>query len=471
MVGIIHWIRSFTYDAQGEIIKNDNGPVFAAHPQPNNWNLIEATAKTLAKSFDLIQFPPGSKGYGEGYAPQQLRNFDSNWGTHFDWIACIEACYAAGMMVSPDLPFRQMDGENGGPGVFNYPDGIGNMTPEMFQYFGQTGEKQPPFRPQDSVLDPNGNYAFGRVRSYENCLPAGHVEADTEAVLASMVNTLGLIKSATIPRWDDLKGMHPESVLRIMNSQPGMDFYSEIDTGNPGELDWAVRTVMQNRTAVEDYAQYWYTQRACNSYDARQFNQGGYWTLNPGQSVGFVNNPDVATSWSPTGGISQQIAFNLLLAYALTICLPFKMFLVYAEDYYPASPTYPTGRGLQPWLDNLCWFSRTFAFGNFEERWVDKDIFAYTRDGNGGEIGWSGGCLVVANFNTYNARTITVQTMWPEGKLVHNYSATGNNEFYTVGAGGKLTVTVKSNYYSNGQSYLLIAPSGVNHAVKMEPIS
>lgn len=471
-VGIIDWVRSFTYDAQGNIVKNVNGPVFTAHPQPNLWSLIEENATSLANSFDLVQFPPGSNGYGEGYAPFQLRNLNSNWGTEQEWIAAVDACHDAGMHVSLDLPFRQMGGDNAGVGYYKYAGGVGNMDPTKFQYFGQPGETMPPFRPQDSVPDPQGNYAFGRVRSYQNCLPAGYVEEDTTEVLKLYVDTLGLVPGDD-PRWDDGKGMHAPSCLRIMNSQKQLGFNVEYFVGNPSELDWYVRTVMRNRCSVEDYAQYWHTQAACNGYDARQFDAGGggYWRLNSGASVGFVNNPDVATSWSPTGGISQQIAFNLLLAYAHGICLPYKTFLVYAEDYYPASPNYPTGRGFKPYLDNLCWFSRTFAFGNFKRVWQDKDVYAYYRDGNGGKIGWSGGCLVVLNFNTLNSRTMTLDTPWEEGQWVHNYSTTGKNEDYTVGKGGRLTVTAKSNAYSNGQSYLLIAPGGVNHPVKMHPIA
>jgi hypothetical protein len=472
-VGLINWVRSFTYDQNGAIIRNQNGPVFAAHPQPNLWSLIAANAKSLAESFDLIQLPPASHGYGEGYSPFELRDLNSNWGAVEELIAAVTTCHAAGMLVSTDLPFRQMSGANGGPGVFLYDGRPGETTASWFQFFNNPGETLPPFVPQDSVPNAQGNYAFGTVRSYENCIPAGVVEADTTDVLATMINTLGLIPGKDIPRWDDGKGMHAPSCLRIMNSQPSLDFYVEYFSGNPAELDWYVRDVMQNRCAVEDYAQYWHTQNACNGYDARQFDAGGggYWRWNSAASIGFVNNPDVATSWSATGGISQQIAFNLLLAYAHGMCLPYKEFLVYAEDYFPSSPDYPTGRGLKVWIDNLCWFSRTFAFGNFEKRWEDKDVYAYTRDGNGGSVGWSGGCLVAINFNTLNPRTITVQTPWPEGEQVHNYSATGHNEDYTVGPGGRLTVTVQSNYFSGGQSYLLIAPGGVNHPVKMHPIA
>jgi len=160
------------------------------------------------------------------------------------------------------------------------------------------------------------------------------------------------------------------------------------------------------------------------------------------------------------------------LGIAHDICLPFKTYMVYAEDYFPASPNYPTGRGLKPFIDNLCWFSRTFAFGNFKRVWVDQDVYAYYRDGYGGEVGWSGGCLVAVNFNTLNDRTITVEAPppWKEGDSVHNYTATGSNEYYTVAAGPKLTITIKSNYFSGGQSFVLIAPSGVNHPAKMEPI-
>jgi alpha-amylase len=417
----------------------------------------------------VIQLPPASEGYGEGYSPFNLRSYASNWGTEADLIAAIAEMHAEGMRVSADLPYRQMSGANKGPGVFYYgANAPGNTTASWFQYFGNPGETMPPFVSQDSVPDASGNYAFGTVRSYENCIPAGVVEADTKDVLAEMLPVIKI----DLARFDDTKGMHQPSVLRIMNSQPGFEFYSEYFSGNPSELYWWAVTLMGGRSSVEDYSQYWYTQAACNGYDATRFDVGqGFWRWDAGLSIGFVNNPDVATSWSPTGGISQQIAFNLLLGYALCMCLPYKLFMVYAEDYFPASPNYPTGRGFQPFIDNLCWFSRTFAFGGYEQRWCDTDVFAYTRNGDGGEVGWSGGCLIAVNFNTYNARTITVQTTWQEGQNVHNYSATGTNEYYTVGAGGRLTITIKSNYFSGGQSYLLIAPSGVNHPVKMVAIA
>ena len=459
VIGLINWVRSFTYDKEGRMVRGADGPVFSAHPQPNLWTLLKANAKELSPFFDAIQLPAVTYGDGEGYSPQCLRNFNSNWGTKAELVAAIAACRTHNLIVSADLVYRQMNGENGGPGVFRYADGIGDTKASWFQYYGQAGESIPPFVKQDEVPDSSGNYAFGRVRSYQNCDPAGATEADTVSALKLLLALFEPLR--TFPRFDDVKGMHAPSVLRIMNSAPSIPFYGEYFTGSTEEIDWYVATVMNYRCAVEDYPQYWHTQNACNQYDASLFDQGGYWQYHGGYfAVTFVNNPDVATSWSPTGGISQQIAFNLLLAYALTMCLPSRMCLVYAEDYYPASPDYPTGRGLMPFIDNMCWFARTFAYGGFERRWVDHDVYCYTRDGNGGSIGQNGGCLVVVNFNTYLERTITVQTMWPEGRAVHNYSYTGVDQDAYVGPGGMLTLTVQANYFSNGQSYQLWAQKG-----------
>jgi alpha-amylase len=457
MVGMIIWVRSFTYSADGSIIKNADGPVFAAHPQPNLWTMLPSYAKEFKYLFELFQLPPASEGYGEGYSPFNLRSYASNWGTEAELVTGVQACDNEGVLVSVDLPYRQMSGSNKGPGMFYYgPNAPGNTTASWFQFFNNPGETMPPFVAQDDVPDPQGNYAFGTVRSYQNSIPHGVVEQDTTEALAGL---MALVRVAWA-RQDDGKGVHAPSFLRIMNSQPRLNFYSEYFSGTIGELDWFVRDVMQYRTAVTDFAQYFHTQNACNNYDARYFSQGGYWSVNPNWAVLFVGNPDVATSWNwaQGGTISQQIAFNLMIAYAHDICLPCKMFLVYAEDYFSASPDYPTGKGLMPLIDNAIWFAKTFAIGAYEERWSDKDVHAYTRNGDGGSLGWSGGCLVVINFNTYDIRYLSLQTMWVEGEVVHNYSITGHNEYATVGQNGVLNIAIKANYLSDGQSYQFWAP-------------
>jgi len=462
MYGLLTWTRSFTYD-NGAIVKNADGPVFADHPQPNLWILLASEAKSLSEQFDILQLAPWCNGTGEGYTPFCLRNFNSNWGTEAELHSAVAAIRKSGMKLSPDLVFRQMGGENGGPGVFKYTDYAGSTLASWFQYFGQPGETKPPFVDQDDVPDSSGNYPFGRVRSYQHSVPAGAVTADTISALANMVDLFGLT-SGDIPRWDDGKGMYATAVLEIMRTQPHLGFSVEFFAGNPAELDWYVRTVMQSRVCVEDYASYWYFQGACNNYESRYLSQKGYVQWNSNASIGFVNNPDVATSWNWTSGgtISQQIAFNLLLAYAVSMFMPFRVFMVYAEDYFPASANYPTGRGYKPYLDNMIWFGKKFAVGQYQERYNNGKVFAYTRDGNGGEIGWSGGCLIVVNFDTDNEYEVGIQTVWEPGQQVHNYSYAGFDETYTVGPSGVLNMKVRSNYQSDGQSYYLIAAAGVS---------
>jgi hypothetical protein len=187
VIGLIAWTRSFTYHSDGSIVYGPNGPVFAAHPQPDLYTLLTTKAKDLAKSFDAIQLPPVTQGAGEGYSPFCLRNFNSNWGTEADLVLAIAVCQGVGLMISPDLAYRQMDGANGGPGVFRYPDGIGDTTPGWFQSFDPVTQPIPPWRPQDSVPDRSGNYAFGLVRSYQNSDPPGVVEADTKSALALLM--------------------------------------------------------------------------------------------------------------------------------------------------------------------------------------------------------------------------------------------------------------------------------------------
>src|ERR1700761_8526034 len=112
MIGLIDWVRSFTYDQNGAIIKNANGPVFSAHPQPNLWNLITQNAKANASWFDLIQLAPWTQGAGEGYTPFSRRNLNSNWGTQAELVAAKSACDKVGLKLSADVVLRQMGGEN-----------------------------------------------------------------------------------------------------------------------------------------------------------------------------------------------------------------------------------------------------------------------------------------------------------------------------------------------------------------------
>lgn len=457
MIGLIAWGRN--KEADGSRSANPKGL----------WKIIEQNAAAISRSFDFVQAPPDSLadgGSGPGcdgyevfeYRQKNYTRYETVSGKGKEELMAASAALAAhGVRFAGDMSFHQMGGENGGPGLFKYNGRRGETKPGWFQNYGQPGETTPPFAPKDDIPSADGAYPFGRVRSYQRSIPAGAVIADAKDVLNDAVRGVGY----RIIRWDDTKATNAAAVREIMDSQPGVAFYGEYFDGNPSNLQWwATSWPMQSRSGAEDFTLHWRLQAACNGFNAALFDQGGWgWgQMNPGLAFGFLDNPDTDTA------DGQQIIFNKGIGYALLLNLPLHASLVYGKDYY-GPDVIPGGYGLKPLIDNLCWISRTFAFGNFERRWVDKDVYAFTRDGNGGSLGWSGGLLVAANFNVLNARTITVQTMWAEGTHVHDY--TGHAGDAWVGPNGQLTITIPSNAWSGGRSYVCYAPAGVSQAFPM----
>ncbi len=456
MIGLIGWGRY--KEADGTRSANPAGL----------WKVLENNAAAIADSFDFVQAPPDSLaqgGSGAGCDGYEVFEYRQKNGTRYETVAgsgkeelmaASAALAAHNVELWGDLSAHQMGGENGGPGVFTYGGRRGATKPSWFQCYGQPGETMPPFSPKDSIPSLQGAYPFGRVRSYEH---SPESKADIKDVLNDEVHGIGYKGM----RWDDTKATNAGSVCDIMNSQPGLPFVGEYDDGNAQNIQgWATSAPMNSRSGAEDFTLHYRLQAACNGFNAALFDQGGWGfaEINPGLGFGFVDNPDTDS----TDG--QQVIFNKGIAYALMLNLPMRAAMVYGKDYW-GSNIIKGGYGLKPLIDNLCWISRTFAFGKFERRWVDSDVYAFTRDGNGGAVGWSGGLLVAVNFNTGSARTITVQTMWAPGTKLQNYSATGQQEIVYVGPGGMVTITLQSNANSGGRSYGCYAPAGVTYTFPM----
>lgn len=451
------WGRN--YSASGEL---------AAFPK-NAWLWYLNNFAEWSPYFDGLQAPPasltasGSAANGDGYGVFCYRNLDGTyWGNKADLIALSKALDNLHKKLFGDAPMRQMDGENGGPGVFDYKGKFAGLTTaSWFQYFGQPGETHPPFVAQDDIPSTDGDEPDGRVRSYQHCIPAGVVEADSKDIIAGWIDDVGYAGL----RMDEAKAIHIQTMARLVAAFPKTVFYGEVMFGDvPDLLNYACDAPMNSTMALEDYAYYWRLQRACNGYDATQLEGWGLFQYRADLAFLFWGNPDVTPSRGANDGISEQIVSNLGIAAALTLNLPAKGVIVDGQSYWPTSDTFPNCYGLKPIIDNICWFSRKFAFGGWDVRWLDRDVVAYTRDGNGGEIGWSGGCLIAANFNTFNQRTITLQTTWQAGQWIHDYSVKGGctRRDFNVGPGGKLTITLVANAYSHGTSFALLAPGGVS---------
>jgi alpha-amylase len=305
------------------------------------------------------------------------------------------------------------------------------------------------------VPSPNDDFPFGREISYQHCHPAQVTANDSIDYVEWVTKRTGAVGY----RFDDTKGTYAPAVRQIMDALPETPFYSEYFDGNPATLNWwATSSPMEGRSAVEDFTLHWRLQAACDSFDATQLTNGdaGYWQWNSNLAVGFVDNPDTDTSFG------EQVIENKGLAYAYMLTLPLRAALVYGKDYYPSS-VWPGAYGLKPLIDNLCWINRTFAFGGYQVRWVDKDVHVASRDGNGGGVGWSGGLLTALNFNTFSARSITCATPFGPNRHLHDY--TGRHDDIFTDGNGNASFTIPANSFARGQSYLCFAPAGVDHPV------
>ena len=463
-VALIAWARFL--DGAGNKI---TVPAPSTEPgKPWLWDFLRTEAANLGSIFDIVQLPPWSLAQGgaapgcDGYGIFQRRNLNgTRYGSLESLMAAIAALNAHGCQTYGDMVLHQLVGENGGPGVFRYHgadgttmNGRGQPTPGWFR--GDTGHNDPvpPFCPEDDVPSRANDFPFGRELSYQHCHPPGVTERDAIDYLQWSHARTG----AAGFRFDDTKGTFAPAVRRIMDALPNTPFYSEFFDGNADNLNaWATTPPMESRSAVADFSLHFRIEAACNNFDATQLVSGGagYWQRNAGLAVGFVDNPD--TDLSP----GEQVISNKGLAYAYLLSLPMRLALVNGKDYF-GGDVWPGAYGLKPLLDNLCWINRTFAFGNYQVRWVDRDVHVGSRAGNGGPVGQSGGLLTAINFNTLAARTITCATPFGPNRHLHDY--TGHHSDITTDNNGNATFTIPSNAFARGQSYLCFAPAGVDRA-------
>jgi alpha-amylase len=471
-VALIGWGRFF--DSNGNKITVP-APVDNTG-KPWLWDFLASQAPALAQAgFDTIQLPPASKAWGgtapgtDGYGcfdprdlgdKNQMGSVETRYGSAESLRRLFAVAHASGLAVYLDLVLHQLDGANEGNGVYRYLgsdgktlNGRGPMNSGCFRGI------PPANRPEDDVPAPADDFAFGDEKVYQNCEPAGYTIRDALDAGDWIFRTL----DADGSRFDDAKGIWAQFAHQFMTSDimAGRPFYAEYFDGNPADLNWwATSPPMNGRSGVEDFTNHFAIQTACDSGDAEALNGAGYSTWRPDLSYVFVDNPDTDT----TAG--EQVVSAKLLGYAFLATIAAKMLLVYGKDYYDSS-VWPGAYGLKPWIDNLVYINKKYAYGNTITQYVDEKVIVLNRDGQGGPIGTSPGLLTAINFDTYNQRTITCATTF--GANVRLHDLTGRHGDIWTDSNGRATFTIPSNAWNSGQSYLCFTVAGHDSAIAVQP--
>jgi alpha-amylase len=470
-VSLIGWGRFF--DKNGNKV---TVPAPSTDPgKPWLWDLLAAEAPNLASvGFDRIQLPPVSKVQGgdgagcDGYglfdprdlgAKNQQGSVPTRYGTADSLRRLVAVAHRYGMSVDLDIVLHQLIG--GEHATYRYLgadgktlNGRGAMNPGCFRFSAGGGTQ-----PEDDVPVPADDFTFGDEKVYQHSNPPRYTIDDALDFGDWLFRTTG----ADGARLDDAKGIWAPFMAEFMGhgAMASKQFYAEYFDGNPANLNWwATSPPIDGRSGVEDFAAHFAIEDACNSLNAAALNGAGYAQWNSGLAFGFVDNPDTDTS------PGQQVVTSKLLGYAFLLTIGCREVLVYGKDYFSGA-VWPGAYGLKPFIDNLIYINRTFAYGGQTTRWVDGSVIAIERDGNGGAVGQSAGLLTAINFDSYNVRQITCATSFGANTQLHDY--TGRHADIWTDGQGNATFTIPPNAYYNGQSYLCFSRAGSDQAIVQEP--
>ena len=389
----------------------------------------------------------GSAANADGYGKQYDLNVGqwrpTRWGTAEQVLAANQALHKAGLKVLEDAVIHQYAGsapffELGSDGRVDktlFPKLAGCFVPNV---------------PADDVFDAEGNQAFGLMVSYQNSTPPGYMLHGVTEACAWRRDRLALDGG----RLDDTKGENANVSQRLMERVGGY-WFGECFTGSPDELEAWVEASGGKRTL--DFTFHWAAKEACEGGSFRRWVNNGLWARDPEHSVLFVDTADT------DGNNDENVRFNKLWAYFRGLMIPATAMLIYSGDYLPER------YGLRRWIDNMIWISRMFAFGAMSELYVDDTFIVWSRDGEGGEYGWSGGLLCAMNADPMNRRGTWVPTPFGPNRHLHNYASTWGPDIWT-NSDGWAYVETGPNVNGAATSYVAYSPAGVDQQIPVTPV-
>ncbi len=415
-----------------------------AQMQPGLSTRILTMAPHLAASgCDGFKFPPflnTKNPYSLGYDPRTDLDV-GQWeslhitGAATELLAAIEALHKYGLLAIQDWVNRQY----GGPWPLYERNAAGQIDKTLFP-------KWPACFAPPSALDipfsQNNGSNDGILVSY-NALDSYMLEGKMQAG-RWIDNALGVNGF----RLDEARGL-PVAVSKALNTgRPGVN-YAEVYTGDPTELG---RFVQQTGMPVLDFTRHFAYVGVSNGESLRSLPGSGYCFRDPDHAVVYVESNDTDGEYG--------VKFNKLWFYLDALTVPAKGSLVYGGDYEKY--------GLAPHIDNMMWIAATFAFGKFAYEYVDDTLIAWSRDGDGGEVGWSGGLFCGYSSDPINHRSEWIHTPFAPNTHLHDY--TGHAPDVWTNQDGWGYFTFPPNSFGSAQNYVAYAPAGVDRPIPIVPV-
>jgi alpha-amylase len=434
------------------------------------WDHLAGQANDLRKAgFSAILLPPCWKGAlgvkSIGYdlfddydlgSKDQKGTIPTRYGTREQLQRCAAVMRANGLEVYLDLVENQRVGGSGpGEFTFRYKDAFGNASGGRF-------EKDPPDFHFNVPEDP-GVFGYPGIKEII-------FGADLAPINGKPYHYIfdGLIDSADWAtraldaqgyRIDDVKGISTDFLYPFLNSKSiaGKFAVGEFFDGEKDLLYFWVFDPhgMRGRTSAYDFPLRFLLAAMCNhpgQFNMSSLDHAGLAGTNPQSAVTFVENHDTDTSPS-----LAPILVNKALAYAYILTSEGYP-CVYYRDYSSDPDCY----NMKSVIDKLIWIHEKLAFGATQQRWKDQDVFAYERMGDPR-------LLVGLNNDPNGERTITVDTGFGPGVLLHDY-AEHAADLRTDG-GGRVTLTIPAN--RDGLSYVAYSRAGIEGGfdIVLQPVT
>lgn len=440
--------------AQGAGTVDYASPLDAKTPTEAWWyDRISALAPRLASlGVTHVLLPPACKGASLGAGYDLYDNYDigdkkapngsvpTRAGTADQARRCVAICHANGLKVLTDFVIHQYDGGPGG--TYQYP-ASGGKTAGRFPKHPSCFVGAPPRVEVDPVWNSEGDFGFGDQVAVVNSTPKNYMWDGIASAMSWMTQTLGIDGY----RMDDVKGMYAPFVHALLTQKAMADkwAFAEDFEGAEQQLENWVNSPwsgMQGRCSALDFTTHWHLQDVLdNGYPMSHIVGQGLLWADATHAVTFVDSPDTDTS------PGEAIINSKLLAYAIILAAT-GVPQIYYRDY----SSDPNCYGLHPEIDNLTWISSNMAVGPMIAESPNENVIIIQRE-------WWPGLLMAVNKDTWNARTVTVQTSFGPNTHLHDYS--GHHGDIWTDSEGRATFRIPSNANSAGRSYLAFSVAGI----------